>query len=123
MQRLILCIAGLAACALGASALAAAPAKPAAAPTGAAHGKQIFVTYGCYQCHGYQGQGSASAGPKLAPGPLPFEAFEGQLRKPRDRMPVYTHVTVSEGDVHDLYAYLQSIPKGKAAADIPLLNQ
>jgi mono/diheme cytochrome c family protein len=86
------------------------------------HGKKIYITYGCYQCHGYQGQGSASAGPKLAPNPLPFDAVDRQLRKPRDRMPVYTHVTTSDADVADIYAYLQSIPKAKTVAEIPLLK-
>ena len=86
------------------------------------HGKKIFATYGCYQCHGYQGQGGASSGPKLAPNPLPFDAVDRQLRKPRDRMPVYTHKTVSDADVADIYAYLQSIPKAKTVAEIPLLK-
>jgi ubiquinol-cytochrome c reductase cytochrome c subunit len=104
----------------GSAALAQPPAKLSPA---ADHGRHIFVTYGCYQCHGYQGQGSASAGPKLAPQPLPFDAFANQLRKPRDRMPIYTAKVVSESDLNDLYAYLQTIPKAKAVADIPLLNQ
>lgn len=92
------------------------------APKGdAVHGKAIFASYGCWQCHGYQGQGS-NAGPKLAPDPLPYDAFERQLRKPRDRMPIYTRKTTSEQDVADIYAYLQSIPKAKTVAEIPLLN-
>jgi cytochrome c len=99
----------------------AAMAQPAPAGN-AAHGKALFVADGCYQCHGYQGQGS-TAGPKLAPQPLPIGAFAAQLRHPRDRMPIYTAVTVSDGDLHDLYAYLQTIPKAKTVAEIPLLNQ
>ena len=86
-----------------------------------AHGRTIFAAYGCWQCHGYQGQGG-NAGPKLAPSPLPFEAVDNQLRKPRDRMPVYTHATTSDQDVADIYAYLQSIPKAKTVAEIPLLG-
>ena len=99
----------------------AAPAKADAAAI--AHGKAIWVSYGCYQCHGYQGQGGASSGPKIAPDPIPKVAFVFQLRKPRDRMPVYTSVTVSDKDVDDLYAYVSSIPKNKNVSDIPLLNQ
>jgi mono/diheme cytochrome c family protein len=108
--------------------LAAALALPAGAavaqtaPKGdTVHGKNIFVSYGCYQCHGFQGQGS-NAGPKLAPQPLPFDAVDRQLRKPRDRMPVYTHKTVSDQDVADIYAYLLTIPKAKTVAEIPLLK-
>ena len=103
--------------------LAAGAALAQPAPKGdAVHGKSIYVSYGCYQCHGYQGQGSASAGLKLAPNPLPYDAVDRQLRKPRDRMPVYTHKTVSDADVADIYAYLQSIPKAKTVAEIPLLK-
>ena len=122
MQRLLISLAGLGfAAGLGCgSALAEQPAK---LPAAASHGRQLFASYGCYQCHGYQGQGTASAGPKLAPNPLPLDAFARQMRKPRDRMPIYTAKVVSDGDLNDLYAYLQTIPKAKAVADIPLLNQ
>jgi len=103
-------------------ALLASAALAQSTPKGdSAHGKMIFATYGCWQCHGYQGQGS-NAGPKLAPDPLPFEAIDRQLRKPRDRMPIYTHTTTSDQDVADIYAYLRSIPKAKAVSDIPLLG-
>jgi mono/diheme cytochrome c family protein len=121
MPRLIASLAVLALVAsLGPAALAQAPAR---LPPAAEHGRHIFESYGCYQCHGYQGQGTGSAGPKLAPQPLPFDAFASQLRKPRDRMPIYTAKVVSESDLNDLYAYLQTIPKARAVADIPLLNQ
>ena len=36
-------------------------------------GKKDFVEVGCYQCHGYQGQGGP--GGRIAPKPLPLEAF------------------------------------------------
>ena len=91
-----------------------------AAPKGdAVHGKTVYVADGCWQCHGYQGQGGA--GPKLAPAPLPYEAVFRQLRKPRGVMPVYTHVTTPDQDVADIYAYLQTVPKAKTVADIPAL--
>jgi mono/diheme cytochrome c family protein len=92
-----------------------------ATPKGdAVHGKKIYVAYGCWQCHGYQGQGGS--GPKLAPQPLPYEAVFRQLRKPRGTMPVYTHVTTPDQDVADIYAYLQTMPKAKTVADIPALS-
>jgi ubiquinol-cytochrome c reductase cytochrome c subunit len=100
---------------------AGAASAHTAPPKGdAVHGKAIFVTSGCYQCHGYQGQGS-QAGPKLAPNPLPYDAVDRQLRKPRAVMPIYTHKTTSDQDVADIYAYLLSIPKAKAVADIPVI--
>ena len=36
-------------------------------------GKTAYVQHGCWQCHGFQGQGGA--GPKLAPEPIAAEAF------------------------------------------------
>ena len=119
---LIFSSAALAAGLTVAAASAQTAAPQAAAPKGdAVHGKAVYAAYGCYQCHGYQGQGSGS-GPKLAPNPLPFDALDRQLRKPRDRMPVYTHKTTSDADVADIYAYLLTMPKAKTVADIPLLN-
>ena len=38
-------------------------------------------------------------------------------------MPPYTSKVVSDQDLADLYAYLQSKPKAAPAKDIPLLNQ
>ena len=94
------------------------------APTGdAGKGKQLFDADGCYQCHGYVGQGGGVAGPRLAPAPIAFEAFTNQLREPRNEMPPYTDKILSEKDAADIYAYLQAIPKPPAAKDIPLLNQ
>jgi ubiquinol-cytochrome c reductase cytochrome c subunit len=106
-----------------AAALLASPAAaaPAAPPKGdAVHGKAIFAAYGCYQCHGYQGQGG-NAGSRLAPGPLPYAAVELQLREPRGRMPAYARKNLSDQDVADIYAYLLAIPKAKTVAEIPLL--
>ena len=97
------------------------PPLPKMSPA-AIHGRTLFLADGCYQCHGEQGQGGSNAGPKLAPTPLPLDAFTRQLRNPRDRMPVYSHVVLPDPDLGDVYAYLQSIPKAKAVDDIPLLK-
>ena len=41
----------------GAGAAAGAPTGRGGAPAGnAANGRKHFVSYGCYQCHGYEGQ-------------------------------------------------------------------
>jgi mono/diheme cytochrome c family protein len=105
---------------LAAAAVTGAAFAQDAVPKGdAMHGKKIYVSYGCWQCHGYQGQGGAA--PKLAPQPLPYDAVLRQLRKPRGTMPVYTHVTTPDQDVADIYAYLQTMPKAKTVADIPAL--
>jgi len=91
-------------------------------PGNAARGKQLYMATGCYQCHGTRGEGGGNAGPRLAPGPMPFEGLVLQLRRPRARMPLYTNVVMPDTDVADIYAYLLSIPKGKTAAEISILS-
>ena len=87
-----------------------------------ANGKRVFMQAGCWQCHGTMGQGGA-AGPKLAPDPLPFDALSSFVRTSNREMPAYREEVISDGDLADLYAYLQSIPKGPDPKSIPLLNR
>jgi mono/diheme cytochrome c family protein len=91
-------------------------------PANVARGKQLYMATGCYQCHGTSGEGGGNAGPRLAPGPMPYEGLLHQLRHPRARMPVYTDVVMPDADVADIFAYLQSVPKGKTASQIPMLK-
>lgn len=87
------------------------PARAQSAPPGdAANGKRVYMADGCYQCHGTVGQGSRPTGPHIAPNPLPYEAFAGQVRRPVNAMPPYTGVVLPEQDLADIYAYLVSIP-------------
>lgn len=86
------------------------------------NGKRVFMRVGCWQCHGTMGQGGVT-GPKLAPGPLPFEALSTFVRSTNRAMPAYREQVLSDDDLADIYAYLQSIPKGPDPANIPLLNQ
>lgn len=102
---------------------AAAASAQEAAPTGdAGHGKALFTADGCYQCHGYVGQGASSTGPRLAPDPLPYEAFVQQLRRPASQMPPYQAAILSDKDAADIYAYLVTIPKAPDPKTIPLLS-
>ena len=104
--------------------LAVAQTKSGDAPSGnAQHGKQIFATYGCYQCHGREAQGGLGTGaPRLGPKPLAFVAFSRYVRQPGGQMPPYTAKVVSEQDLADIYAFLQALPQPPAAKNIPLLN-
>jgi len=90
----------------------------------AEHGKTAFVQNGCWQCHGTVGQGSimTSGGKRLAPDPLPRETFYAFVRSTNRTMPPYSEKILSDGDLADIYAYLQSIPKPPDATSIPLLN-
>jgi mono/diheme cytochrome c family protein len=82
-----------------------------ARPTGdAANGGRIYLADGCALCHGTVGQGGRGTGPHIAPNPLPFEAFAGQVRRPAKAMPAYTSVVLSDRDLGDIYAYLLTIP-------------
>lgn len=94
------------------------------APAGSAErGKQLYMKHVCYSCHGTVGQGGGKAGPKLAPGPFPYAAFENQMREPRNVMPRYPEKFVSAEEMADIYAYVASIPAGAKATDIPLLKK
>jgi mono/diheme cytochrome c family protein len=98
---------------------------PALAAGDAAKGKAAFVTYGCWQCHGFEGQGSnaTSNGKVLAPDPLPYEGFSAFIRTSNTGMPPYSEKVLPNGDLEDIHAYLSSIPKPKDPKSIPLLNQ
>jgi ubiquinol-cytochrome c reductase cytochrome c subunit len=104
---------------IGAQTNAPAPATPKGDAT---NGKKLFVSYGCYQCHGYEGQGSTATGPRLAPRPIPFAAFSKQLRKPSSEMPPYTAKVATDAQLADIYAFLQSVPAPKDPDTIPLLK-
>ncbi len=101
-----------------------APAAQAgeAATGNAANGKKLFVAYGCYQCHGYDGQG-ASTGPRIGPPPLSLAFLISYVRHPTGQMPPYTEKVVPDQDLTDIFAYLKSMPQPARASSIPLLNQ
>jgi ubiquinol-cytochrome c reductase cytochrome c subunit len=94
----------------------------AALAASAEKGKTAYVQHGCWQCHGFQGQG-ANTGPKLAPDPIPLEAFSAFVRTTDRGMPPYTEAVLSNEELADIHAYLQSVPKAADAKSIPLLNQ
>ena len=90
----------------------------------AQNGRRIYTSYGCYQCHGHEGQGSTqTAGPRIGPPAISIAAFASAMRQPTNQMPPYTSKVVSDSDIADMYVFLQSIPMPPSAASIPLLNQ
>src|SRR5688500_20116262 len=81
------------------------PANQNAAPPGnVENGKKIYTAYGCYQCHGFLGQGGA-AGARLAPRPLAFVLFSRYVRIPSGQMPPYTEKIMTNQEMADIYAY------------------
>jgi mono/diheme cytochrome c family protein len=117
----------LAAALLSAGALTGAPtgAQAQDAPPGdAANGKRLYLTDGCFTCHGRSGQGGAYNGPApiLAKTALPFDGFKGQIRNPVNDMPAFSDALLSEKDIADIYAFVQSLPGRGSAKDIAILN-
>ena len=88
----------------------------------AENGKRVFVRDGCYECHGYNGQGTI-AGARLAPPVLNAQGMIRYVRKPAGAMPAFTDKVLSDQEVNDIYAFLKTMPAPKPVKDIPLLNQ
>ena len=94
-------------------------------PTAAANveeGRKLFVSYGCYQCHGYEGQGSSATGRRLGPRPLPLASFSRYIRRPTGEMPPYTTKVVSDSDVAKIHAFLEARPAPPAVSTLPQLK-
>jgi len=108
---------------LGLAALAAGLVLGPAAASAASveKGKQAFMKYGCWQCHGTVGQGGVT-GPKLAPDPIPLDAMAAFIRNSNRAMPPYRESVLPNEDLADIHAYLESVPKPPDYKSIPLLN-
>ena len=108
-----------------AGALMAAAQNPAASspPRGnAENGKTLYAKIGCYECHGREAQGATATGPRLGPNPVAYTRFISYIRKPTGDMPPYTAKVVTEQQLADIYAFLQSLPRPPAVESIPLLK-
>ena len=106
----------------GLASQAQAPDRSNAAPAGNAdQGKKLFVSVGCYQCHGYEAQGG-SAGPRLAPRPIAYAQFMKYVRHPTNEMPPFTEKTVKDSELTDIHAFLRAQPAPPDLDKIPLLK-
>jgi mono/diheme cytochrome c family protein len=87
-------------------------------------GRVAFTQHGCWQCHDFAGEGSVatSNGKVIARTQLPLDAFVNFVRTTNGQMPPYRAPVLSDDELGDIYAYLQSLPEPKAVSDIPLLN-
>jgi len=99
-------------------------ANGAALAASAENGKIAYVKHGCWQCHGFLGQGSlvTSGGTVLARTALSFDIFKNFVRNTNRTMPPYREAILPDADLADIYAYMQSIPKPPDANSIPLLK-
>src|ERR1041385_7100647 len=81
-----------------------------AKPGDASSGKTIFMRNGCYQCHGTVGQGGL-AGPRPAQTKLTLPSFTSYVRSPAPgSMPPFRAKVMSDQELADVYAYVQSVP-------------
>jgi mono/diheme cytochrome c family protein len=95
------------------------------APSGdAAEGKRLYLAVGCFTCHGRSGQGGAMNGPApiLAKTAMPFEGIKGQLREPVSDMPAYSETVMSDKQIADIYAFLQTLPGPRPTKDMAIFK-
>jgi mono/diheme cytochrome c family protein len=95
-----------------------------APPGDAAAGKRVYLKDGCFTCHGRAGQGGAYNGPApiLAHTALPFDGFKNQLRNPVNDMPAYSDAVLSDKDLANIYAFIESLPGAGSPKNISILN-
>jgi mono/diheme cytochrome c family protein len=106
---------------LGSALLMSAAALAQEAPKGSADTGKVTYNKACYTCHGTTGQGAAATGPRIGPTALQFAAFINLVRQPANQMVPFPSTVLSDQDVADIYAYLQS-QKKEDYKQIPLLS-
>ena len=74
-------------------------------------GTILFAKNGCAACHGLEGQGAPTSGPRIGPNPLPLAAFIKYVREPKNQMPPYTAKVMSDADLADVRAFLSAREK------------
>ncbi len=84
-------------------------------------GKKDYVELGCYQCHGYQGQGGP--GGRIAPKPASLEVFTRLVRRPVNVMPAYSPKVLSDEKMERIHKYLESIPEDPDVSTLPALSE
>lgn len=88
------------------------------------NGQHLYRSFGCYECHGHQGQGSVqTGGSRIGPPQTPYSGFVAYVRQPSGQMPPYTSKVASDAQLADIYVFLQSRPEPPPSKTIPLLNQ
>jgi mono/diheme cytochrome c family protein len=86
------------------------------------NGKRLFLSKGCWECHGFAGQGGRD-GARIGATSLTLQGVIRYVRRPTGAMPAFTDKVIADQELTDIYAYLKSLPSVKAAKDVPLLNQ
>jgi mono/diheme cytochrome c family protein len=72
-------------------------------------GKAMWDANNCKACHGANGEGKY-AGPRAGDGKTAADWIK-QSRTPRQNMPTYDAIHVSDADITDMWAYMQTLAK------------
>lgn len=84
-------------------------------------GKDLYMKFSCYACHGFSGQNGSGA--RLVPMKMTEDAFMTVVRKGRRQMPHYTSKVLPDAQLADIYAYIKTLPDlTPPAKSIPALN-
>jgi ubiquinol-cytochrome c reductase cytochrome c subunit len=84
-------------------------------------GKALYARFGCFECHGYAGQGSIMSGPPLAGRALPASYVKVYARAPQGIMPSYREAILSDKDLDEIATFVSTLPAGRSASEIPEL--
>jgi mono/diheme cytochrome c family protein len=91
-------------------------------PTEKPNGKDLYMRFGCYACHGFSGQNGSGA--RLVPMKMNQEAFMGLVRKGRGGMPHYTAKVLPDAQLAEVYSYIKTLPDlTPSASSIPALKE
>jgi mono/diheme cytochrome c family protein len=121
-MRKVVTLFGAATFAVGVGGAALAQDAP---PGNAVEGKRLYLAVGCFTCHGRSGQGGAMNGPApvLAKTAMPFDGFKGQLREPMSDMPAYAEIVMSDQQIADIYAFLQTLSGPRPTKDMAIFKE
>jgi mono/diheme cytochrome c family protein len=107
------------------------PAPTSPVTGSAANGKALYYSYGCYACHGYNGETGARAFVGNWGNLGTEERFLAFLRgranvapvPPSTSMPNFAEATLSDKQARDIYAYMRTFKStAPELKDIPTLN-
>ena len=71
-------------------------------------GQELFFANGCNVCHGDAGEGGI--GPTIAQTSLTLDQVIAQYRTPRGLMPPFLESQITDAEVAEMFAWLQTQP-------------
>jgi mono/diheme cytochrome c family protein len=85
----------------------------------AGNGKLLFASAGCATCHGDSAKGLTGLGPQITPPGFAIPDFINFVRDPAEAMPPFSKQQVSDAQLVDIFAFLQSLSPD---SNIPAAN-